>query len=482
MKKQLVLISLLLSFFYSSAQELEKIKDYKGWKWEDIYILSNEFISVAVVPEAGGRVLEYSLDQTNSLWVNPKEFGNKYSSSDEVKSNQWRNFGGYRLVPTPVENCALGADGKRSKRWPPPVVIGDAPYTVTKIEEKKGQAEIDIQSGVQHLPVPKWIPKEKRFSVPKVPEESMQYSRSLSIDQNSSKVYYLHTLKNVGKTTIERGIMLSSQHQSWSDVKKQDGENFVAYIPFSPELQLPDGKQYHINVTPESHWRFVNRRRFPLDKNNPEHVEKFYNIGTNWTGEVAPGIFEIYFDYNMMGGFHIISSSSWVCYANKLENKVFAKYFEKYDPKLKYDHDVNIAIYNSGLETGYLETEVKTPIYTLKGGEEFTFKETHAAAQVLSLPVLSLNETGVVTNKLTYDSKEHKVTAQYGTFIQGELLLQCFNDKNKLIEDIQLHQVSPLKGIDLNTVVPERTSFVKIIVVDKDKKEHVLDQLVFNEL
>lgn len=56
------------------------------------------------------------------------------------------------------------------------------------------------------------------------------------------------------------------------------------------------------------------------------------------------------------------------------------------------------------METGYLETEVKTLIYTLKSGENFNYKEIHGAAIIASLPVLGVNTTGVTTKKMTFDS------------------------------------------------------------------------------
>ncbi|NME67981.1 hypothetical protein [Flammeovirga aprica] len=482
MKTILNVLLLLFCCHFSHAQAIEKVDNYKGWKWEETYVLTNEFISLAVVPDAAGRVLEYNLSDIQSLWINPKEFGQKYSDSEEVKMNQWRNFGGYRLVPTPVENCALGKNGERSQRWPPPVSIGDAPYTVTDVKESEGQVGITVKSGEQHLPVPKWIPKDKAFTQPQKVEEAFTYERALTIEKNSSKVFYIHKLTNVGKETINRGIMTTSQHQSWSDVKLQDGENFVAYIPFSPKFKMKDGEQYHINVTPESHWRYVHRNRFPLDKNNPEHVEKYFNKGTNWTGEVAPGIFEIHFDYNLMGGFHMISSASWIAYANKLENTVFVKTFEEYNPALEYDHGVNIAVFNSGMATGYLETEVKTPIYKLKGKESVSFKEAHAATKVLSLPLLSVNETGVITKQLNFDKHTNHITAQYGTFIKGDLFLMTLNEKEEIIEEIKLKAVSPLKGIDVDVTLEKSFSQLKVVVKDEEGKEYELDSFVKGDL
>ena len=39
--------------------------------WSDAYRISNGRAAVTVVPAAGGRVLEFSLDGRQALWVNP---------------------------------------------------------------------------------------------------------------------------------------------------------------------------------------------------------------------------------------------------------------------------------------------------------------------------------------------------------------------------------------------------------------------------
>ena len=59
---------------------------YKGWKWNDVHIAKNEYISIPVVPAAGGRVLEDNLGAVPSLWVNPELLGKSFESTDELKT------------------------------------------------------------------------------------------------------------------------------------------------------------------------------------------------------------------------------------------------------------------------------------------------------------------------------------------------------------------------------------------------------------
>ena len=474
---KLLLLLLSIGSFAQESATISIEKNYNNWQWNTVYVAKNKYISLAVVPDAAGRILEYNLADVPSLWVNPKLLGKSFGTSDEVKMNEWRNFGGYRLVPLPIENSSIDKNGNKSKRWPPPVVIGDAPYTAKIGKNAQGYNTIDVQSGVQELPVPFYYGKEKRFIYPDKIDEKIQYSRSLYIQENSSLVFINHTLKNVGNKTIKKGLMFSSQHVSWTDSKLQDGENFRAYIPFSKDLKLPSGEQFEISATPEQRWRYINRNRFKLDKNNLEHVKKYFNKGTNWKGEVAPGIYEVTYDYNMMAGLHIISSKSWVCYVNKTNNTAFAKIMEPYNPELEYDHGINMAIFCSGLETGYLETEVKTPLFTIAANESATYKEIHGAAKIENSPVLNVTLAGITTKKLSYSSKTKTLKGTYGVFIEGKAVLLLFDKQKNEQTEIILGDVNPLKVFRVKEVLQKEFKQVKLVVRSIKSKEYVLDAL-----
>ncbi|QCX37610.1 hypothetical protein FF125_03860 [Aureibaculum algae] len=456
-------------------------KNYNNWQWDSVFVAKNKYISIAVVPKAAGRILEYNLGDVPSLWLNPKMFGKSFKPTDLVKKNEWRNFGGYRLVPLPIENCAIDSNGDKTQRWPPPAIIGDSPYDAVITTNAEGYKSIKVTSGIQNLPVPTYNDKTKLFNQPTAIDEQLQYSRSLYIKPNSSLVYINHTLKNAGDKIIKRGIMTSSQHVFRSNPELEDGENFLAYVPFNKNYKLPNGKQYEIMGTADSRWRYVNRNRMPIDKNNPEDVKRFYNNGTNWTGEVTPGVFEMHYDYYLMSGFHIISSKSWVCYVNKINNTVFAKILEPYNPSLEYDHGLNVSIFMSGMETGYLETEVKTPLYTLQPGKSFDYKEIHGAAKVSSLPVIDVNETGVITQKINFDTKTNKLKGSYGVFYEGDAVVRLMDEANNIIKDIDLHNVNPLSAFIINYTLEKYKKASRAIILIKDgtSNEHILDEVNF---
>ncbi|RJE72423.1 hypothetical protein [Reichenbachiella sp. MSK19-1] len=477
MRRLLIAIALLIALSQAQAQIVETRDNYRDWGWDDVMVAENEFISLAVVPQAAGRILEYNLGDVPSLWINPDLFGKSYSNHDRVKVDEWRNFGGYRLVPLPITDCSINRQGDKAQRWPPPVVIGDAPYWAAIEENPEGQKEIVVRSGIQNLPVPQYDYQNKAYLLPESIDEQLQYERSLYIEPASSRVLMTHRLTNRGIAPVERGLMFSSQHVSESGPDQKDGENYVAYVPFDDEHLLPDGQPYEIMGDAESRWRYVHRNRRPLDKETPADVEAYYNDGNNWNGEVAPGVFEVEYEYDLMSGFHIVSSQSWLCYVNKTNNTAFVKWFEPYDDALTYEYGINASIFCSGMETGYLETEVLTPIYTLQPGEFFEYKENHGAAKIAATPVLEVNPTGVITDRLTYEGQQ--ISGAYGVFVQGMAELRALDAKGKVKQTIALGAVDPLHAFVLaqGTEISSKARTLQLWVVQADGSEWLLDDL-----
>jgi hypothetical protein len=476
--KKLAFALLMQGALYAQSNpEVSIIDNYNDWGWDNVHVTKNKFISIAVVPDAAGRILEFNLGAISSLWLNPKLFGKSYKPNDEVKQDEWRNFGGYRLVPIPVDNCAINSKGEKTRRWPPPAIIGDSPYNINASTSSEGNQTINVNSGVQNLPVPVYDYQSKSFSDAQKIDEQILYERNLYIEEGKSLVFIKHTLQNKGSNTIERGLKITSQHPSRSRLDLEDGDNFLAYLPFDENFKLPNGEQFEITTTPQNRWNFINKNRFPIDRSNPEHLEKYFNTGTNWKGEVASGIFELHYDYNLMAGFRMIASKSWICYVNKLEQTAFVKIFEPYDKALNYEYGVNTEIYNSGLETGYLETEIKTPIYNLKPNEYFDYYEIQGAAKISSLSILDVNQTGIITKHVGFNNKTKSLSGAYGIFIEGNAVLQLKTVTGNLLKEIELEHVSPLKALsfEIPFELDSKIENIELIIKDNSSKTYLLD-------
>lgn len=179
----------------------------------------------------------------------------------------------------------------------------------------------------------------------------------------------------------------------------------------------------------------------------------------------------------------MITSKPWICYENKLNNTVFAKIIEPYNESLDYEYGKNIAVYNSGMETGYLETEVKTPLYNLKPSESFNYLEIQAAAKVVSLPVLDVNKTGVITKKLSFDKDSQKISGDYGVFVEGKAVLQLIDVSGNVIKEIFIKEVNPLKAFSMEMKFNNVANIYQINLAIKETNDQIrlLDSLNLND-
>lgn len=49
------------------VQTVSVVDIYKNWQWDSVFVAKNKYISLAVVPDAAGRVLEYILGEVTWL-------------------------------------------------------------------------------------------------------------------------------------------------------------------------------------------------------------------------------------------------------------------------------------------------------------------------------------------------------------------------------------------------------------------------------
>lgn len=89
----LVLFSLFTSVLY--AADGAKVVSFYGY--DDCIRLSNENVSVTLCPAAGGRVLEYSLNGTNVLYLPPGDEGWRYDANSNKPGNM--NAGRFDIGP-----------------------------------------------------------------------------------------------------------------------------------------------------------------------------------------------------------------------------------------------------------------------------------------------------------------------------------------------------------------------------------------------
>lgn len=93
-----LLFVVILSLSYLSEGRTAEVVSFFGY--EDCIQLSNDQARVTLCPAAGGRVLEYSLNGKNALYLNPDEKGWTYESGKRIDISAGRfDIGPEKLIP-----------------------------------------------------------------------------------------------------------------------------------------------------------------------------------------------------------------------------------------------------------------------------------------------------------------------------------------------------------------------------------------------
>jgi hypothetical protein len=110
MKTALPVLSLVLTVccwnLTAVAQCRVEVVNYRGW---NVLKMSNELLELSIVPEIGGRIIQFVFDGHGYLFVNDSLAGKVLP----YQEGEWNNYGGDKLWPAPQ-----GWDGPH--QWPGP--------------------------------------------------------------------------------------------------------------------------------------------------------------------------------------------------------------------------------------------------------------------------------------------------------------------------------------------------------------------------
>jgi hypothetical protein len=86
----MALLSVAVCFSTSVNAQGGESSTYKGWK---AHVLENALVRLHVVPEIGGRVIQYALGDQEFFWVNPALAGKTSPTTGLAPNGGWRLAG-----------------------------------------------------------------------------------------------------------------------------------------------------------------------------------------------------------------------------------------------------------------------------------------------------------------------------------------------------------------------------------------------------
>jgi hypothetical protein len=295
--------------------------------------MSNGHAAVSVVPAAGGRVLEFSLDGQQALWVNPALRGKLFPVPKRPTTwNDWRNYGGYKLWPAP------------ESLWPKRVGDGPDPF----LDGGAASVEVLSQRGLRLTGAPSL-------------DMGLLFVRELELDPRTGVLTVRQRMRNLGTRPVEWSI--------WD----------VTQIPALVKKGPPAGAAFAPRRVFDPAWVF-----FPANPNST-HRNGILPLGAGqdqWKNEGGLIITEY---QGVSGKIGADSPSGWM--VGVAGDLAYIKRFPKRRAGASYpDKGSTVEVYTSDKTLSYIEMEVLGPLVRLESGEETSYPETWALAK-LSHPI-----------------------------------------------------------------------------------------------
>lgn len=406
--------------------------------------MKNDLVNLEIVPDIGGRVLQYKLGDYGFFLVDQDLYGKQPPASGVGPEDAWLNYGGDKLWLAPQ-----GWDNDQQWPGPPDPVLDGQPFALEVISDKKIHltSKKDMRSGVQ-------------------------LSRFIEVFDGSTRVSIDATMKNIDNKLRRWGIWAHTQFNAGNRHGKGYNENYWAYCPLNPNSVFTKG--YGVQ------YGLVNNMSYQPDyENNMMKVQYMRRVGK----------------------IGIDSPAGWVATVDATDGYVFVHRFE-YEPDKAYPDNSSVEIWMNGLgefvawgkvnqmpestkENPYnFESEVISPYAELQPGEEYTYHYEWYSAKIASgAGVVDCSDAGVVCEPLSavFDGSSINVSGKFGVFYEGSLKISALNKSGNEIEVLASGiEVTPLKSVELSLKLSGQANVSRIKAISvtlSDRNGKVVGEL-----
>lgn len=405
--------------------------NFDGWKAEQ---LTNHWVTLTVVPQLGGRLMQVAFGGHAYLFVNPQYRGKYFPPQSGASARQWINYGGDKIWPMPEGT-------KDEDHWAGPVSgpLDDGAYALSATSRGEDCSV--------HL------------TGPPDPQTGLQYSREIRIGSRSPEIFFHAVMKNITAHPLHWSMQSVSQYDT-SD-PHQSGEynrDFHAFTLANPASVYLNG--YHVRDGPAQDPSFL----------------------------VLNGIFRLHWLY-LQSEVWIDSPGNWVAVVDGSTQYAMIERFQM-DPRAAYPGKATVIFYTNGPalqlnEHGmpemssadpvhvpyYMEAEINSPLADLKPGGSYSM-DTEWLPTRLADPVVAVTYAGAVSAPVDVSRTGSKLqlSGTFGVFFPGELVARLYGRDGVLLGEAPLQSVSPLHLVSLQQSIDAApgTMRVSIHLLDRD--------------
>jgi len=425
---------LLLCFAFGApalveAQSVPPVQ-YNGW---DAVLLENDLVRLHLVPDIGGRVIQFELGDKQFFWVNPELAGESSPETGLDPDGEWMNYGGDKLWPAPQ-----GWDNDQQWPGPPDAVLDGQPY----------RAETDLASGAI------------RLTSRDDPRSGIRFSRQIRLDPHSTRVSIEATMTNIDDKPRRWGIWAHTQLDAGLPDSDDYNRLMKAWCPINPRSCFDRG--YDVIFGEEDN--------------------------SSFQADADQGLMQVIYRYQV-GKIGLDSHAGWVATVDGREGDVFVQRF-KYEPQKAYPENSSVEFWHNGVgriyaynkwlemaddpqENPYVfESEVLSPFARLLSGESYTWNYDWYACRIGGdFPVVDCSDVGVVSKPLACRpvGGRLRLTGRFGVFCPGRLVLNAYNESRQIVAtELVDGDVTPTSPVLLDRVfrLPTEASRVALVLHD----------------
>jgi hypothetical protein len=400
---------------------------YRGWK---SLMLDGNGFELQVVPEIGGRVIQFTIAGKDLFWVNPLLVGKAPPPGGLAADGGWLNYGGDKLWPAPQ-----GWDNDSQWPGPPDAVLDGQPY---RAELMDGNTTLRLTSRDD-------------------PRSGIRFSRTVRPLPGRSGVRFEATMTNVDTKPRRWGIWAHTQ----LNAAKRDGSGFNplmrAFCPLNPRSKFQRG--YRVIFGEEDNPSFrADRDRFLVC------VDYRYRVGK--IGVDSPG--------------------GWVATVDGASGVVFVQRFV-FEPDKEYPDGATVEFWHNGAgkiraynkdivlpanpaENPFVfESEVLSPLARLGPGKSYTWCYEWFAANVGGdFPVVGCNDAGVIAKPLqaTRVGDGWRLTGRFGVFADSSPYVEWRDSNRRALGTSSLRlKATPLEPLvlDVTSSAPAGASLAAMV-------------------
>lgn len=442
----LAIATIVFAIGFATAAQSQTLTPvtYEGW---DTLLLENDLVQLHVVPDIGGRVIQYALGEKEFFWVNPELTGKTSPKTGLDPDNDWMNYGGDKLWPAPQ-----GWDNDQQWPGPPDAVLDGQPY---RLDTNLDSASVRLTSRDD-------------------PRSGIRFSRRLRLHSRSTRVSIEATMTNIDDKPRRWGIWAHTQLDA--GVRGSDDHNQLmrAWCPINPKSRFDRGYDVIFG-----------------EKDNP-----------SFQADAERGLMKVSYQYKV-GKIGLDSHAGWVATVDGRKGDVFVQRF-KYEPEKEYPDGSSVEFWHNGVGRIYaynkwmemadapnenpcvFESEVLSPFARLLPGESYTWTYDWYACRIGGdFPVIDCREAGVVSEPLMIrrDGNRVHLCGRFGVFQLGRLVLEASNENADVLATTILDpDATPLKPVVLNRPIELPATATSVTLVLKDTEGNPIGPIARRDL